>query len=111
MKSEIIDLEPGFRTDAFRQFLLSHGASRELIGTIVRNIDAVNEKIASDTTNLGKGYSVGHSFFCALPDNGKLDDAWYRHVVRTEIAPLLREYWFDDPTRAESLVSDILLAD
>ena len=25
---------------------------------------------------------------------------WFRGVVETELAPLLDEYWFDDPDRA-----------
>jgi 5-methylcytosine-specific restriction protein B len=37
---------------------------------------------------------VGHSFF--VPTHTVHDSlAWYNGVIKNEIAPLLREYWFD----------------
>ena len=40
-----------------------------------------------------------------MPDDQteSVDDDWYESVVETQIAPLLREYWFDRPERAEEL--------
>ena len=61
----------------------------------------LNTEIGSDTVRLGPGYQIGHSFFVA-PDKGQiLDKAWYGRVIQSEIYPLLREYWFDDPENAE----------
>jgi hypothetical protein len=37
-----------------------------------------------------------------------LDDEWYRQIVETEIAPLLEEYWFDNPTEAQRWIEDLL---
>ena len=49
-----------------------------------------------DDRELGRGFEVGHSYF--VPDNGdEPKEDWYRHIVDTQIAPLLREYWFDSP--------------
>jgi hypothetical protein len=39
-----------------------------------------------------------------------LNEAWYRQVITSEIAPLLREYWFDDSSQAENLINDALVA-
>ena len=106
-----VDLEPGFGTQAFRQHMQSHGASSELIQRITKKMKLINETIEKDSTNLGKGYCIGHSFFCVAPHAGGIDDGWYRQVVETEIAPLLKEYWFDDTSKAHSLIKDILLTE
>ena len=38
-------------------------------------------------------------------------DEWYEQIVRVELAPLLREYWFDDLGRAEEIVAQLLSDD
>ena len=61
---------------------------------------SLNDEIASDPL-LGENYQVGHSFFCPHgSDFTELGRDWYVGIVETEIAPLLREYWFDDAKRA-----------
>jgi hypothetical protein len=62
---------------------------------------ALNEAIASDRVNLGRGYRIGHSFFIP-PEGFEYDPGWYRRIIETEIHPLLEEYWFDDPDKADS---------
>jgi hypothetical protein len=37
------------------------------------------------------------------------DDSWYERVIRQEIEPLLKEYWFDQRARVREQV-DLLLA-
>jgi hypothetical protein len=106
-----VGLDPGFNTTAFREFLIQHGASNTLVNKIVQGMTAVNDRIAKDTANLGPGYCIGHSFFCAISDEEVPDNGWYRRIIKTEIEPLLREYWFDDKSQADALVRDILLAD
>ena len=68
----------------------------------------LNEKIAEDNRNLGIGYRLGHSYFC--PDNSEIDhdESWYRTIVKTEIEPLLREYWFDDQDRVKKHIEFLL---
>ena len=46
------------------------------------------------------------------PDRAPLSSAgaWFRQVVETEIGPLLEEYWFDAPDKAEQ-ARNRLLAD
>ena len=33
---------------------------------------------------------------------------WFKVVVSTEIAPTLKEYWFEDPSSAEAEVSKLV---
>ena len=104
------DLVPGFETDEFRQHLQDMGASTKLINLIVSRMGEVNSKIAADTANLGPGFCIGHSYFCVKPLEGVPDWQWYKKIIKSEIAPLLREYYFDNEKQANSLI-DLLLRD
>src|SRR5262249_42266539 len=96
-----ITLNPEFKSKKFQDWLQSAGVITELIRKIVAKMSALNGAIAADTRNLGPGYQIGHSFFCAPGNGTSTDDSWYRRVVETEIVPLLREYWFDDEQKVE----------
>lgn len=103
-----MDVEPGFATTAFRRHLTNAGASAALIDKVVNRMQQLNAKIAEDKNNLGPGFRIGHSFFCssfAAPD-----ESWYQRVIQTEIAPLIREYWFDDTEQADSEIQQLLSA-
>ncbi len=101
-------LRPAFGTDQFKTFLRGKGASDQLVHRIAARMRALNEHIASDTKNLGPGFEVGHSFFCPQGTEDRLDDDWYEDVISTEVEPLPREYWFDNPETVERLVSELL---
>ena len=97
-----IDIRPGFETTGFTEFLRGHGVTEGTITRIIQDVSALNHDIRHDKTNLGEGFCIGHSFFC--PDSTQtapLAEDWYREVIRSEILPLLREYWFDDPSKLE----------
>lgn len=102
------DLVPGFDTDEFRQYLQDKGAEPPFVEELILRMDELNARISADITNLGRGYCIGHSFFCAAPEGGKPDWNWYTKVVRSEIAPLLREYYFDDEKQAAVLIDSLL---
>lgn len=95
------DLEPQLN-DAWREWVQGEcGIPDDFLADIAARITALNEQIAADR-NLGKQFRIGHSH--VTPPAGKnVGDpaAWFTEIVETEIAPLLREYWFDDPDRAE----------
>jgi dynein-related subfamily AAA family protein len=103
-----VTLDPQFRSAAFSSYLEELGASRALVSAIVSRFEALNKAIAEDTTNLGRGFCVGHSFFCSSGPQITLDEAWYQRVVKTEVAPLLREYWFDRPKQAQEMIDQLL---
>ena len=83
------------------QSLRRAGASDGLIRRIVERMTELNGLIAADAANLGPGYEIGHSFFCAERD---ASDAWFADVVECEIKPLLEEYWWEDPQKAADMV-------
>jgi 5-methylcytosine-specific restriction protein B len=102
------DLGPCFDRAPFHEHLVQRGAERDLVGRVVDRLVALNKVIAEDRRNLGPGFCVGHSYFCA-PDGGlELDDAWFRTIVEHEIRPLLEEYWFDRPEQVETWVERLL---
>jgi MoxR-like ATPase len=106
-----VDLEPGFQTTQFCAYLQRRGVDDALIQRIVRKMVALNARIAQETTDLGAGFCIGHSFFCAVPRDRPADEVWYQRVIRSEIAPLLREYWFDDSTKADELIRTLRITD
>jgi 5-methylcytosine-specific restriction protein B len=72
-------------------------------------MDRLNKKISDDNKNLGKGYRIGHSYFCNTPKPGESQDKWYSRIILSEIKPLLLEYWFDDEETADT-EADYLLS-
>ena len=95
-------LMPAYGTDEFREHLLEAGVDRKLVDRIETKLMELNERIREDK-DLGPGFQIGHSFFVPDDQTESVDDGWYESVVETQIAPLLREYWFDRPERAEEL--------
>jgi hypothetical protein len=78
-----------------------------IVERICARIASLNEIIREDTRSLGRGYQIGHSFFCS---GGRIGDAeaWYRDLVEHEIRPLLEEYWMDDPKKADAEAAKLL---
>ena len=95
-------LRPAYGTDEFREHLLETGVDRPLVDRIDKNLTELNARIRGDK-DLGPGFQIGHSFFVPDDQAERVDEGWYDTVVDTQIAPLLREYWFDRPERAEEL--------
>ena len=95
-----ITLKPQYESELFRQWLTERDMDPDLVQLIVTRMTRLNQEIREDPL-LGENYEIGHSFFLPKGDNfAGLDKNWYRRVVRTEIIPLLKEYWFDNPKRA-----------
>lgn len=95
-----IGLEPQFASAAFAPHLKSLGVDSKTIERVVTGMAALNEAIASDKTNLGPGFQIGHSFFTPSTPIAS-SDHWFETIVETEIRPLLEEYWFDEPKKAD----------
>ncbi|MBS6401165.1 MAG: AAA family ATPase [Atopobiaceae bacterium] len=91
------DLVPGFATGTFEAY--REGLTSPAFDSLVACVGRLNAEIASDEA-LGAGFVVGHSFLCGLKPDTATPDA-LRRIVDFELAPLLREYWFDDPGKAE----------
>lgn len=103
-----ITLKPQYESELFSQWLSERGMDPDLVRWIVERMAKLNQEIREDPL-LGENYEIGHSFFLPKGDNfAGLDKTWYRRVVRTEIIPLLKEYWFDNPKRAEEAEKKLL---
>jgi 5-methylcytosine-specific restriction protein B len=105
-----LSLKPQFAANSFRKWLEGRSMGSDLVRLIVERMGELNHEIATDSL-LGENYSIGHSFFCPRGDNFKeLDRKWFESVVKTEIVPLLEEYWFDNAERAKQLGKNLLRA-
>lgn len=64
---------------------------------LLDEVKNLNEDIKSDPS-LGTGFRIGHSYFC---DKEAVSDVHLQNIVEFEIIPMLEEYWFDNPGKAE----------
>jgi hypothetical protein len=102
-----VDLEPTFNERFVEYMVEKMKAAEPFVRTIAERLGKVNDEISADTKNLGRGFRIGHSYFCN-PNSGLVNAVWYERIVKFEIEPLLREYWFDNEERAASLVAELL---
>ncbi len=89
------DMEPGFSSEGFRSY--QAGFANETFDALIEQIKALNKTIRDDPS-LGKGFMIGHSYFCGRKP-GQCTTDWMRSVVDYEIIPMLSEYWFDEPKK------------
>ena len=99
------DVEPAFDTEMFRKHLESYIHTNGIVERIIKRFGKLNQEIADD---LGRGYRIGHSYFCEGPNEGQTDDAWYESIIKYEVSPLLDEYWWDDKQKAENCKKELL---
>ena len=91
-------IEPALNHALFRA-----GLTPEL-DRLVSAVEILNKTIESDP-GLGKGFAIGHSYFCPSKDGSKRSA---REIVKYEIGPMLEEYWFEDPKKAENETNKLL---
>jgi 5-methylcytosine-specific restriction protein B len=101
-------LTPRFGSEEYKTWLLERDMPATLVALVTNRMVQLNKTIADDNL-LGESFQVGHSFFCPIGDDfSDLDRSWYEGIVRTEVLPLLREYWFDNPKRAREAEEALL---
>lgn len=86
-------MDPGFETDGFRKYRDS--LDSEKFRKLIACIERLNSVIENDES-LGEGFRIGHSYFCDLKETS---DMTLSGIVEFELIPLLKEYWFDEPTK------------
>lgn len=89
------DLKPAFDTRKFAEY--AEGLENPDFHALIRAVKALNNAIRQDPA-LGEGFCIGHSYFSNFAPKepaGKL-----RAIVRHELIPLIKEYWYDDPKKA-----------
>ena len=98
-----VDMKPNF-SDKFQEHLSKEGVESHLIDIIIERLNKLNKQI-SEEIGLGEDFQIGHSYFCHPIDG---DEEWFKNIVRYEIIPLLREYWFDKKDRVQEIKEDLL---
>lgn len=103
------DMDPLFN-DRWRGWLENECDFDTLfVDRIQRKVQELNDVIATEPA-LGAQFRIGHSF---LSPNVNAEvsspEEWYQQVVDVELAPLIREYWFDNPERASELIKNLSL--
>ncbi|MBT4735299.1 MAG: AAA domain-containing protein [Candidatus Marinimicrobia bacterium] len=101
------DIHPQIESEKFSEFLTQQGVEKKIIKLIKKNLSIVNKKISSEVNNLGKGYQIGHSYFCPRV-SGKYGKEWYNRIIKYDVEPLLREYWFDNPSEVDRFVENLI---
>jgi 5-methylcytosine-specific restriction enzyme B len=100
-----VNLNPSMNS-AWQQWCSDKGMNAATITHIQTRMAALNQEIAADRA-LGAQFQIGHSY--VTPHDPVTDgQAWFEDVVRSEIGPLLHEYWFDTPERADEAMTLLL---
>lgn len=89
------DMKPGFDTDGFCKYRDS--LNSEKFNRLILEVQRLNRVIAEDDS-LGEGFCIGHSYFSELEE---INDKILNNIVRYEMIPLIKEYWFDEPSKVE----------
>lgn len=100
-----VNLAPSLNP-AWESWCRAKGMESSAVDHVREQMDALNQEIADDRT-LGKQFQIGHSYVTPHESVGDAQ-AWFEEVVRSEIGPLLHEYWFDTPERAEASIAKLL---
>ena len=91
-------MEPALGNEKFRAGLTPK------LERLVSSVEILNKTIENDP-GLGKGFAIGHSYFCPGADEVPRNA---REIVKYEIGPMLEEYWFEDPKKAEDETNKLL---
>ena len=103
-----VDLEPQLNDLWSRWCVDRCGFPVEVVDLMRKKLAALNDEIEGDRS-LGPQFRIGHSYITPTVDSPVTDPAaWFRDVVRTEIVPLLEEYWFDAPEKAAAAARNLL---
>src|SRR3712207_6119379 len=98
-------MEPQFGP-AFQQLLAARNIPSDLIRQLVQNLTKLNQVIADDPI-LGPGFRIGHAYFSNPPAGAGIE--WMQAVIDNELAPLLEEYWADQPKQAAAQLKKLRL--
>lgn len=97
------DMVPGFDTEGFRQYRMN--LNNDDFNRLIDQVERLNHAIAADDS-LGEGFCIGHSYFCNLTAE-KVTDQALSAIVEYELIPLLKEYWFDEPTKVKDWANNL----
>lgn len=85
-------IEPEFG-DNFKAYLCSE-LNREFVDIICGKLNRVNS-IILESTSLGKGLEIGHSYFCQI-SSVEDEHEWWQTICKYELFPYLQEICFEN---------------
>ena len=89
------EVEPGFDSEGFIQY--QNSLNNETLNELINKVKDLNREISLDKS-LGKGFCIGHSYFCG---RDICTEEWLHSIVVYDILPMLSEYWFDDASKLQ----------
>ena len=89
------EVEPGFDSEGFIHY--QNGLNNEMLNELINKVKDLNREISLDKS-LGKGFCIGHSYFCG---RDVCTEEWLHSIVDYDILPMLSEYWFDDANKLQ----------
>lgn len=90
-----IDIEPAFG-EMFNKYTEKFKDTN--LHKVLNIINEINSDIENDEA-LGKGFKIGHSYFCNLEN---ASDEELCEIIECDILPLLEEYWIENMSKVES---------
>jgi 5-methylcytosine-specific restriction protein B len=103
-----VGMEPEFG-EPLRQFLTERGVPKVVTARLLLRLRELNQAITDDP-ELGPDFQLGHSYFCQPPAHPAQAPGWLTLILEQEIAPLLDDYWFDQPAQATRHKQQLLSA-
>lgn len=91
------EMAPAFESKEFKEY--QHSLDNRTFNELISEIVKLNGEISRDKS-LGKGFCIGHSYFCGKTKETCTNE-WMQSVVNYDILPMLSEYWFDDDTKVQ----------
>ena len=91
------EMEPEFESTGFKRY--RDTLENDTFNKLVKQVIKLNAEISQDKS-LGKGFRIGHSYFCGRTKENCTDE-WMKSVVDYDILPMLSEYWFDNDSKVD----------
>lgn len=89
------EIEPGFDSESFIHY--QNSLNNDTLNELINKVKDLNREISNDKS-LGKGFCIGHSYFCNMQ---VCTEEWLHSIVDYDIIPMLREYWFDNSEKLQ----------
>lgn len=97
-----VELTPKFNTLKFNEHLRTMGLTEQEIKRLNKVMTYINNIISED---LSPNFKIGHSYFV----DSKVTDfeSWFQTIIKYDIIPLLKEYYFDDTEQVRKILIDL----
>ena len=96
-----VEVLPAFNNDTFIEY--KNNINNKYFNKVIDKIIDLNNEISNDVS-LGDGFMIGHSYFCNLINNYEEN---LKSVLKFDILPMIREYWFDNRDMRDKWESEI----